>query len=79
MSRREALRSKLDRLVRAGVVAAAYQIVGQRPGVRWLVTPRGYSERSLSTYEAEVFCLGALAALDAMTPTPTPIPTRTPR
>lgn len=63
MTRHDRIRSQLNYLEGLGIISEWYT-QSQMPGKRWLFTPCGMSERSLSTTEVEEFINGAQAALN---------------
>lgn len=63
MNRKERIRVGLNRLEKIGVVSEI-QIQSSMPGLRWTLTPRGYSTRAMTSNEIEWFILGANAALN---------------
>lgn len=83
-SRKEAVRLAVVELEEAGVIRGDWQLLGQRPGLRWLITLRqpeqggGWwaSERALTTAEAEALVNGALTgyALGRQAPEPPAVP-----
>lgn len=67
--RKAELHDRLRALQRAGVIVGVSTYApGDRRGRRWVLTPIGdpatWGERVLSTREAEMFALGAEAALN---------------
>lgn len=64
MTRHEIIRRRMAELEARGVIRDAYTY---RPGtgLKWVFTPRGFAERSLTTSQVEDFILGAFAALNA--------------
>jgi len=63
MSRPERIRAALRELEAAGVVRDVW--AHNANGRKWVFTPAGHSERSLTTSQVEDFILGARAALAA--------------
>lgn len=68
MTRQERVARRLD----AAVVAGAVQPGWYRAHGRWLITPAGFSERSLTTPQLEDFLLGVEAALSVARRAPLP-------
>ncbi len=66
MTRKDRIRNQMKHLEQHGIIQTAYTYApGDRYGTRWVFTPCGYTERSLSTSQIEDFILGAYAAMNA--------------
>lgn len=58
MTRHDRIRAQLDWAVEHSVIRS-YMVQGDMPGKRWTLEGFGFSTRSYTTQEVEVFLLGA--------------------
>lgn len=63
VSRKQRIHDKLAMFEQLGIIRDV-TVHGSMPGLRWVFTPAGHSERALSTSEVEDFILGVEATRD---------------
>lgn len=70
MTRQQRIHAALDNLEAWGVIAPGHYSWSGGDRRKWVFTPAGHSERSLTTSQVEDFILGADAALATLDRTP---------